>query len=355
MTTYIHIIYFRVEKDPCKRCIAVYKRHDNVIQYKESNCLTYDSLEELCHDIMADQSLLSMFRADDASTIPCPFKSPPYKFSYNRGSGDCSFPSSRIDSCTDDSKLLMYFAACPDVTGTESGDELSLKTILSTVGLGNTATMDRRLALFAQLVGDDRSSPWYLFARELSYRKPLPILRQRSKSNGLVDNVIAESRSPFSWCVTLLYFRVLPLHFSKHKNSTKNKLFIEKNTKLVFILDHTPPPKMRVPPAEGAAEPRADVNEKKNIPRDSTYSSWHVSVEELNCLATWKEGNSRYLVAKIKKDLNLLEEDSYRCFMYNKKPGSELMYQVAQSGDATCSSVTSPTEGSKTMFLTRGL
>ncbi|KAG8252882.1 putative E3 ubiquitin-protein ligase herc1 [Homalodisca vitripennis] len=43
--------------------------------------------------------------------------------------------------------------------------------------------------------------------QELSYRKPLPILRQRSKSNGLVDNVIAESRRPFSWCVALLYFR----------------------------------------------------------------------------------------------------------------------------------------------------
>ncbi|KAG8324862.1 hypothetical protein J6590_081817 [Homalodisca vitripennis] len=42
--------------------------------------------------------------------------------------------------------------------------------------------------------------------------------QHRSKSNGLVDNVIAESRRPFSWCVALLYFRVLPLHFYKHKN-----------------------------------------------------------------------------------------------------------------------------------------
>ncbi|KAG8297901.1 hypothetical protein J6590_027062 [Homalodisca vitripennis] len=32
----------------------------------------------------------------------------------------------------------------------------------------------------------------------------------RSKSSGLVDNVIADSRSPFSWYVALLYFRVLP-------------------------------------------------------------------------------------------------------------------------------------------------
>ncbi|KAG8277538.1 Surfeit locus protein 4 [Homalodisca vitripennis] len=103
--------------------------------------------------------------------------------------------------------------------------------------------------------------------QELSYRKPLPILRQRSKSSGVVDNVIAESRRPFA----LLYFRILPLHFSKHKNSTKtnitkqklNSLLKKKHTKLVIILDQTPPPKMRVPPAEGASEARADVNERK--------------------------------------------------------------------------------------------
>ncbi|KAG8247941.1 mitogen-activated protein kinase kinase [Homalodisca vitripennis] len=99
---------------------------------------------------------------------------------------------------------------------------------------------------------------------ELSYRKPLPILRQRSKSSGLVDNVIAESRRPFSWCVALLYFRVLPLHFSKHKNSIKTNMIklklnslLKKHSKLVFILDHTLPPKMRVPCL------RADVNERK--------------------------------------------------------------------------------------------
>ncbi|KAG8337460.1 hypothetical protein J6590_022495 [Homalodisca vitripennis] len=87
---------------------------------------------------------------------------------------------------------------------------------------------------------------------------------QRSKSSGLVDNVIAESRRPFSWCIALLYFRVLPLHFSKHKNSIKTNMIklklnslLKKHSKLVFILDHTPPPKMRVPCL------LADVNERK--------------------------------------------------------------------------------------------
>ncbi|KAG8305181.1 hypothetical protein J6590_075377 [Homalodisca vitripennis] len=92
--------------------------------------------------------------------------------------------------------------------------------------------------------------------KELSYRKPLPILGQRSKSSGLVNNVIAESHRPFNWFVALLYFRVLPLHFSKHKNSTKTNItklklnsLLKKHSTLVFILDHIPPPKMRVPPA----------------------------------------------------------------------------------------------------------
>ncbi|KAG8247636.1 hypothetical protein J6590_057205 [Homalodisca vitripennis] len=72
--------------------------------------------------------------------------------------------------------------------------------------------------------------------------------------------------------VALLYFRVLPLHFSKHKNSTKTNItklklnsLLKKHSKLVFILDHIPPPKMRVPPAIRRAWllPRADVDERK--------------------------------------------------------------------------------------------
>ncbi|KAG8323259.1 Post-GPI attachment to proteins factor 2 [Homalodisca vitripennis] len=55
-----------------------------------------------------------------------------------------------------------------------------------------------------------------IIKQELSYRKPLPILRQRSKTNGLVDNVIA-----------------------------------------------SPPVQLVLPPIEGAAEARADVNERK--------------------------------------------------------------------------------------------
>lgn len=83
-------------------------------------CNEYSSLDSLCHDITGDAVLLSMFRAEGVTPIPCPFKSPPYTFSYNRGTGDCSMPQSRADSCTDESRLLLTYSACHDISGTES-------------------------------------------------------------------------------------------------------------------------------------------------------------------------------------------------------------------------------------------
>lgn len=44
----------------------------------------------------------------------------PFTFTYNRGHGECKNPVSNIDSCTEDSRLLLSFQACPDVSGTES-------------------------------------------------------------------------------------------------------------------------------------------------------------------------------------------------------------------------------------------
>jgi hypothetical protein len=99
-------------------------------------------------------------------------------------------------------------------------------------------------------------------------------------------------------------------------------------------------------------------------------------VEELQCLATWKEGSSRYLVGKIHHNHATSNEDRYRCFVYEKStlPGvsgtgelnGEAMYhtletrddgidyRVAQSGDATCNGLFSPMEGSRTMTLRKG-
>lgn len=39
---------------------------------------------------------------------------------YFRGHGDCKIPASSIESCTEDSRLLLNYQACPDVYGSES-------------------------------------------------------------------------------------------------------------------------------------------------------------------------------------------------------------------------------------------
>jgi len=84
-------------------------------------CDSRKSLDQMCGEITGDASLFSMFRAEPADgPVPCPFKGAPFTFTYNRGSGDCGSPVSRVDSCTDESQLLLRYQACPDVHGTES-------------------------------------------------------------------------------------------------------------------------------------------------------------------------------------------------------------------------------------------
>lgn len=41
-------------------------------------------------------------------------------------------------------------------------------------------------------------------------------------------------------------------------------------------------------------------------------------MEELTCLATWKDGNSRYLVGLVSHHHAISNEDRYRCFVYEK-------------------------------------
>ncbi|XP_014254350.1 uncharacterized protein LOC106669393 isoform X2 [Cimex lectularius] len=116
-----YLLFDRKEK--CYRCIAMYNKHTNVLQYKETFCMEESSLENLCDSINGDATLLSMFRVD-ATGVPCPFKSPPFSVVYSKGHGECGGeegePPSRVESCTDESKLVFKFQACPDIPGTEA-------------------------------------------------------------------------------------------------------------------------------------------------------------------------------------------------------------------------------------------
>ncbi|KAL1139757.1 hypothetical protein AAG570_006734 [Ranatra chinensis] len=152
-----------------------------------------NSLDELCNLIIGDALLLSMFRVE-ATPVVCPFKSPPFSVIYSRGYGDCKQPPSRADSCTDDTRLVLRYQACPDVSGSEA------------------------------------------------------------------------------------------------------------------------------------------------------------SVEELECLATWRDSSINYLVGRLHHKMATTDEEMYRCFVYEKH---DQRYLVAQSGEATCSGMTSALEGSRVIRLTR--
>ncbi|XP_071050667.1 uncharacterized protein [Onthophagus taurus] len=186
------------DKRICYRCVVIHEKHANVLQYKETFCQGREALPTLCSLITGDALLYSMFR-ENANPVPCPFKGP-FTFTYNRGHGECKSPVSSIDTCTDDSRLLLSYQACPDVHGSES------------------------------------------------------------------------------------------------------------------------------------------------------------TVEELECLAVWKEGNSRYLVGKVHHSHATSNEDRFRCFVYEKasstmEAADGVDYRIAQSGDATCNGLASAMEGSRTMTL----
>lgn len=87
-------------------------------------CHARESLQSLCSLITGDALLYSMFRVE-ATPVECPFKGP-LSFTYNRGHGECRSPVSSIDSCTEESRLLLRYQACPDVHGTESTGRQSI-------------------------------------------------------------------------------------------------------------------------------------------------------------------------------------------------------------------------------------
>ncbi|RLU19343.1 hypothetical protein DMN91_007900 [Ooceraea biroi] len=113
--------FLLVDQKSCYRCVVIHEKHSNVLQYKETYCHNRNSLASLCSYITGDALLYSMFR-EEAPPVACPFRGP-MTFSYNRGHGTCSNPPSNVDTCTDDSRLLFKYQACPDVPASESAVE----------------------------------------------------------------------------------------------------------------------------------------------------------------------------------------------------------------------------------------
>ena len=92
------------------------------------------SLESLCSSIESDSPLFFIFRTrrgdKKLESEACPFKNIEYAFSYSTRGGAkvCQQPPSRLDTCTDEAKMVFQFQACPDVPGSERTGESSLKS-----------------------------------------------------------------------------------------------------------------------------------------------------------------------------------------------------------------------------------
>ena len=81
-----------------------------------------------------------------------------------------------------------------------------------------------------------------------------------------------------------------------------------------------------------------------------------VSAEELECHSTWKDGSLHYLVGRLSHAHATTDEERFRCFVFEFSDPFDRSagLRMAQSGDATCNSIFSPTEGSLTLKMTRG-
>ncbi|XP_031775337.1 uncharacterized protein LOC100864924 isoform X2 [Apis florea] len=110
--------------DNCYYCIIVNDRHENVIQFREGWCNSEQTtLDDMCSNtIKSDDTLYSMFRVN-SKPIPCPFSGPSFTFTYDKGFGECAMPISLGEKCTDESKLLLKYQACPDIERSESNTE----------------------------------------------------------------------------------------------------------------------------------------------------------------------------------------------------------------------------------------
>ena len=81
-----------------------------------------------------------------------------------------------------------------------------------------------------------------------------------------------------------------------------------------------------------------------------------LSAEELECHSTWKDGSLHYLVGRLSHAHATTDEERFRCFVFEFSDPFDRSagLRMAQSGDATCNGIFSPTEGSLTLTMTRG-
>ncbi|XP_057655984.1 uncharacterized protein LOC130893694 [Diorhabda carinulata] len=248
-----YLVYDRT--DDCYRCMVIHPKHPSVLQYKETYCESKASLVEICQMITGDAPLYSLFRKNpEAKPIACPFKSAPFTFSYNRMTGDCSNPPSKAESCTDDSRLVLKYQACPDVPSTESNVEELV--CLATWKEGSTRYLIGKLSQpNRRSASDEDQYRCFIYKRSMENGKTIYSVAQSGDATctGLDATAFEGSRTMMLTTVDDQHKRCkFPVWITEHHtwlslDHQKTYKFSQRNATLK-ILDDDPPKMNKVQP-----------------------------------------------------------------------------------------------------------
>lgn len=127
------LLYHNFNKYVLSYILIIIFTRNNVVTFSLfllAYCTTGSSEPSLltqCSTLTSDATLISLFRSN-AAPLPCPIKGP-LEFTYSQGEGECNWPRSRAEACTQDSRLLLRYQACANVHSSESVGQYSPRVI----------------------------------------------------------------------------------------------------------------------------------------------------------------------------------------------------------------------------------
>ena len=99
--------------------IQIFDTHIFSLIISAKRCSKRNDLHRVCSGIAGDANLYTLFRIQ-GNPIDCPFGTEHgFKFSYDKGKGECEWPESELEPCTDTKRLMLNYQACPNVQGSE--------------------------------------------------------------------------------------------------------------------------------------------------------------------------------------------------------------------------------------------
>ena len=122
-----------VRPDKCFQCLQVWERHENVLQFKLSDCNKKNRRHNKPKCSFSDDTTMQTLLKLDGPDTPCPF-SGAFNFTYKKDGKECSSPSSEIVKCMSPAQAMFKFEVCPDDVKTDEGDTVFYNTIIGLDG-----------------------------------------------------------------------------------------------------------------------------------------------------------------------------------------------------------------------------